>query len=49
MHETTASTIGHVPRSVQEMQHVVVHSWVRPSAVHIASMQDSEGMQLNMA
>lgn len=49
MHETTPSTIPHVPRSIQEMQHVLVQSWVRPSAVHIESMHDSDGMQLNMA
>jgi hypothetical protein len=49
MQETTPSTIGQVPRSVQEMQQVDVQSWVSPSAVHMESMHESEGMQLNMA
>ncbi len=49
MHETTPSTIPHVPRSIHEMQHVLAQSWVSPSAVHIESMHDSDGTQLNMA
>ena len=48
MHVITASTIPHVMRSSQEMQHELAHSCVRPSAVHIDSTQISDGTQLNI-
>ena len=49
MHETAASTIPHVPRSVQTVQHEVAHSCVRPSALHMESMQVSDAVQLMLA
>lgn len=46
MHEITPSTIGHVIRSVHDMQHVVTQSCCSPSSAH-CSLQMSDGMQLN--
>ena len=48
MHEMTASTMAHVMRFSQDMQQVLAHVCVSPSAVHIDSTQTSAGTQLNI-
>jgi len=45
MQLTAALTSGHVIKFTQPMQHVVVHSGVIPSGVHMLPMQLSDGMQ----
>lgn len=46
MQPITASTVGHVIKSVHDMQHVLTHGCMSPSFAQ-PSVHTSDGMQLN--